>query len=99
MKEAIQKMRKVNIERKALMHIAFSTEHIMRYQYLVTYKHLLNPIVFYSEHITKKRKNGFGEFGKTSSIYYFPDTPKGKEFHDIKELLAFKKWIINENKL
>lgn len=82
-------MKEVTIEGKMLMHIAFTTEHIMRNEYTIKGEGLLNDRKFYGETSTKKRKNSMN-FGKSDTIYYFPETPKGQEFKDITSLLESK---------
>lgn len=86
-------MKEVTVTGKMLMHIAFTTEHIMRNEYTIKGEGLLNDRKFYGETSTKKRKNSMN-FGKSDTIYYFLDTPKGKEFKTISELLASKNLVL-----
>jgi hypothetical protein len=87
-------MKEVTVEGKMLMHIAFETVHQIKYEYTIKGEGFLNDRIFYGEISTPKRKNSFGKFGKPSKIYYFNDTPKGKEFKDIPSLLASKDLIL-----
>jgi hypothetical protein len=47
----------------------------------------INGKKFYSESKTRRKLYGNGIDGSTSSCFYFDDTPPGKEFSTIHELL------------
>lgn len=83
------KIDNLKISAQMVYHIAFTTEHNIKYEYrIIAPDNLVNGRKFYSETVTKKRANSYNNFGKSNTFYYFQDTPKGKEFKSMKDLLA-----------
>jgi hypothetical protein len=68
-------MKEVDIERQMVCHMAFDTEHILKYEYtIITPDEFDNMRKFYSETITKKHKGQFGKFGKSETVWYFDNS-------------------------
>jgi len=83
------KIKGIKFKREGLCHMALSNCHLMKDKItIIAPGNLVNGRVFYAETNTKKRAGEYGSFGKSTTYYYFEDTPKGKEFSDIKSLLA-----------
>jgi tRNA nucleotidyltransferase (CCA-adding enzyme) len=90
----------MNIESKMIAHISFETYHLAKYEYTVSDPGSKNDgLKFYSEHRTRKSKAVYGKWGKTTSFYYIPSTPVGKEFKSLELLVESIGYAIKDNKI
>ena len=80
-------LKTIKLESKMLSHMSLDTMHISQTEYLIKGNCLLNDRIFIGESYTKKSRGIYGKFGKSTSLYYFRDTVKGKEFKSIEKLL------------
>jgi len=79
-------MDKLTIQSQMISHMSLSTSHHSLTKYTVKNKDVV-VCEFIGESKIRKRKGTYGEFGKSESLWYFSDTPRGKEFKTIEELL------------
>jgi hypothetical protein len=79
---------KIVFQKRNIMHMTFARCYLSKSEITILCDDsVINGKKFYSESKTRRKLHGTVIDGSTSTCFYFDDTPPGKEFKTIQELL------------